>query len=109
MILHVNVTADHIQNGVRQDCGRCPIALALLDAAPRVVRTDEPRDLDKLPVFASPTSASAHVESVAEIFGYRRCLRGSLPEAAVLFIDAFDNRARVDPFEFDIEMEELPL
>ena len=32
--LHINVTQDHIDNGVKDNCKQCPVALAIIEQYP---------------------------------------------------------------------------
>ena len=74
----IEVKKKHIKEGTRLSCEECPIALALQDAG----------------------LSKAWVET--DSF----CVNGdefqALPLSAMLFIDKFDNKKKVEPFSFDI-------
>jgi hypothetical protein len=83
--LKISVTQEHIDNGVRGNCEKDPIALAMIDAkwmrpwvGPLTIRTD----------------------------GFNGgCMRQSFetPEIVWKFLSDFDNGRPVEPFEFEVE------
>ena len=79
----VRVTSEHIKHGEPDDCGKCPVALALLDAIPYA--TDVAVDHDELTVWVP-----GHM------------WQASTPPAAQLFIAEFDNFEPVAPFDFTV-------
>lgn len=82
----VRVTSEHISAGVRHDCGCCPVALAV-----RAALGDLPsRDVavDTIEITAWPGSGETWIAST--------------PPAARSFIEAFDGRQPVEPFEFTL-------
>jgi hypothetical protein len=77
----ITVTAQHIAEGVRESCVRCPVALAIADAFPGV------------PFWVG----SAHFfleEEEVEI---------DLPADAKEFISSFDDSRPVEPFSFTLD------
>lgn len=83
----INVTAEHIAKGERQECTRCPIALAIESAIP---------EADYLAVYS--TAAVFNVgDVIAEI---------ALPAAAERFIHSFDLGYSPEPFSFELTYPE---
>lgn len=85
MKLRVEVTAEDIANGKREDSESCPIALALL-------RCDG--------VFGAEVN-----EDITTVTPDDDRLSGSPPKEASDFIDNFDAGNDVEPFAFEIEVE----
>jgi len=81
----INVTAEHIENGVRENCERCPVALAIMDAFPG----------------ASGIYVESRVFSISRD-GYRRD-EIKLPREASEFIWDFDASKTVQPFSFELD------
>jgi len=83
----INVTADHIRRGVCGDMGKCPIALACVDAGLEYPAVDA----DRIDYEVAPG------------------LRGhSTPPVAIChFVENFDDGKHVDPFAFEMAVEEL--
>jgi len=75
----INITEEHIAKGVRGDCGRCPVALAMKAAFGPAVRI-------RVSVF------DYEVHSITR----------ELPEKARRFIHNFDQGTEVQPFSFEI-------
>jgi hypothetical protein len=88
-MIHVSVTPAHIERGARSDANECPIAWAMVDAG-----LEEPY-------------VGINVATWGRLNweGGRR-KRARLPRAAQLFIGAFDRDEEVEPFEFDLEVEQ---
>ena len=86
--LDISVTQFHIDNGKRNVCSQCPIALALLDKLHSI-------GLKNLWIKVWQVAYFNHdsTEGVAE-FVYH------MPERAIDFIEAFDNGNHVEPFTF---------
>ncbi len=74
------VTQEHIDNGVRDNCFECPVALAILTTTTEVV------DVER-----------SHI-AIGE-----RCY--PMPETARRFVAAFDLGEPVEPFSFSLEVE----
>jgi hypothetical protein len=85
----VEVTAEDIAKGRRNDCNRCPIAIAIKRSAGCAFAS------------AAPGVAFVSIDLDGGSTRYR------LPREASLFINDFDRYAGVDPFSFD--MERAPL
>ena len=89
MKLHITVTQKNIDEGVRENGQGCPIALALHDLGyPYVEVTPDGIRWD------------ADCEEMTA--------NSVLPDAASWFISRFDNNDPVEPFEFDVEMNDEP-
>lgn len=88
-LLTINVTQEHINAGIPEDCQRCPIALATLDA-----------------LQAWPTVSIAVDDDRIELEnGYTRAIY-PLPADARAFVSDFDSIDSViycEPFTFDVE------
>ena len=82
----VTVTAEHIAAGKREDCERCPIALAFAEIFPGSPYVDE------LAVIVTD-------EDGGETEFY-------LPAEAQEFIESFDNGLTVAPFTFSVRSED---
>lgn len=84
--MRVSVTQDHIDNGVKDDTGCCPIGLALKDCG-----------------IEDPEVQNSFVRW-EEVHGtWRRLKLPDLPAAARLFIERFDAGKPVAPFTFKLE------
>ena len=81
--LTVNVTQEHIHNGIRMKCRHCPVALALNEQHP--LPNEEWWGTNGREVFCGLEAE------------YR------LPIAAWQFVDAFDSGRNVKPFTFTLE------
>ena len=84
--MRIEVTQEHIDNGVRKDAGCCPVGLALKDAGVQ--------DPDVQRSFARWEEVSGE---------WRRTKLPELPAAAQLFIERFDAGEPVRPFTFRLE------
>ena len=86
----ISVRAKHIAKGKRQDCERCPIALAILDAIPGI---------DGIAVGPDEIAISS---------GELR-LPFSAPDEVLNFVWAFDQDGAdaVAPFSFDLDYPEV--
>ena len=85
----ITVTAEHIANGIRENCEHCPIALALAEAFP---------------------GAGVHVDGdyntgIAPNGGLGGWYEIQLPHEALEFIWDFDDGGaeKVVPFSFDVD------
>lgn len=83
----INVTRKHINDGIRGDCNRCAVALAVLDL-PGVCVAEVDGDIIR-----------AHPERGAMV-------AAGTPDEVVEFIERFDCDGIVDPFTFEVEFEE---
>ena len=79
--MKVKVNNDHIQYGVKRNCEKCPIALALQDEFP----------------YHAIEVGDDGVTIGADYY--------DLPEIAQDFISDFDDGMSVQPFEFMLDME----
>jgi hypothetical protein len=82
----VEVTQKHINKGLRNDCRRCPIALALKDAGLSDVV------VMRSIVLIHPRRGSQYRYSCA------------LPTSVSQFIESFDSIQGVEPFSFELEV-----
>lgn len=91
--MKISVTQEHISAGKKEDCQKCPIALAIIEVLPDT----------HVSVFAdlkSVCNAPAQFrDAYVRINGEARYL----PREASDFIDSFDCGRPVVPFEFDLE------
>lgn len=83
----VNVTAEHIAEGIRQDCERCPVALAIAAALP---------DLRYISVLS---------RAIIVLPRGRDFINIDTPRAVRKFVRDFDAGYGdpVEPFSFDLE------
>jgi hypothetical protein len=82
----INVTAEHIARGEPENCERCPVALAIMDALPGAGVPE---------VGPSQVTFRVADDKWADI---------DLPQAAGDFIETFDGgTADVEPFTFDLD------
>lgn len=86
MRVHLTVTEQHIAHGVREDCARCPIALALRDAVPGGV-------------------GAVVVDGALQITHDGVWWSANHTATTVAFIRAFDDGDLVEPFEMDLLFE----
>lgn len=92
MFVKISVTEKDIAKGRRDDCVACPIALAIKRTLPNV---------EQINVTASNFSLIGRDKRGT------RCYEGGfLPFAVRFFIIRFDNGRTVQPFEFEIEVDE---
>lgn len=81
----INVTAEHIAQGVQAECTRCPIALAIGEALP------------------DATYVSVNLRAIELTDGpHEVYLQDPLPIRARAFIREFDNGWPVRPFSFEL-------
>ena len=85
MILHVQVTSEHIKNGKKSTLISCPIALAV-------------KQLGYKEVFVTPFGMACIDPSTDST------LRVELPEVARKFIRSFDADQDVTPIEFYLQV-----
>jgi hypothetical protein len=85
MKLKIDVTHEDIQNGRRNDCFACPVALAFKRAG-----------------FDHPY---VWYTSVWEYEGSKN-RKAILPDSAREFIDAYDTGLILDPFSFEVEVSD---
>lgn len=84
--MQIQITAEHIQNGERQSCFKCPIALAL-----------EEKFYDWRVGTVLVEIKQKEDSRWQEFF---------LPITAQKFIHAFDNNLEVEPFNFQLFIKE---
>jgi hypothetical protein len=83
----INVTADHITRGVREDCERCPVALAIIDVFP---------DLAYVSVGSEALSLQRRGDDTRTDL--------DVPCDVLNFVwDFDDNTGPVQPFSFDLD------
>lgn len=82
--MKIQVTQDHIKNGVRGNCTKDPVALALLDAG-----------------FIAPWVSPTRIKYTDKEFGYRHEV--DVPENVMDFLFRFDNELPVSSFNFEVE------
>lgn len=85
----IQVTRDDIVNGRKNDCGACPVALALLRLLTALNMSDAV-------VNVFPSSATVYGEDYTPIFHM------SFPSKVYNFIYAFDKGNQVEPFEIEM-------
>ena len=88
MKLAIEVTEDHIQRGLSGSPQRCPIALAIKEAA------------------GHAAGVSVGCQSVS-IRLYRRHRKYYLPENAIQFVEVFDNSGTGQPFVLELDSENM--
>lgn len=100
MKLHIDVTAQDIKDGVRKDGAHCPIALALS-------RAIEDVDFD-CPVGVVEVNGPA-ISIICQSEGHYQDRRwtGMASSEAILFQEDFDGFRITEPFEFDLQVEEV--
>lgn len=76
--MRIDVTQDDIDAGIRIDCTHCPIALAVRRLIP----------------YANVGCYTVYADEMPDYV---------LPQPAIDFIRAFDNKRPVKPFSFDME------
>jgi hypothetical protein len=84
--MRINVTQKHIDEGVKEDCNFCPVALAFLEA-----------------------TGKAYMISSRYIYDERGIYRDKLPPEVIAWIKNYDGYGEDDgykpePFFFDIEL-----
>lgn len=84
-LVRVKITQDHIIKGTRASCSNCPVALAL-------------RDATGIKWFVS--------QSYLGTVGCYNNIEVKLPPRVSVFISSFDLGVHVEPFEFDVQLEE---
>jgi hypothetical protein len=83
--MRINVTQEDINKGCQNDSGTCPIALALSRA----------------------TGNAVHVRAIyASVYNWSLLYTTDLPIEARLFIRDFDSGKHVDPFSFELELQD---
>jgi hypothetical protein len=83
----LSVTREHIKKGKAGDCGKCPVALALLDGLPN----------------ATKVSVDEDSIIVVEAKGNGRTVSYHVPRSVERFINNFDDEEPVKPFAFKLE------
>lgn len=78
----IHVTQEHINCGLKNDCCRCPVALAIAPFGPRLFVQGECLTYDRF-----------NVDGI------------KLPKIAVQFIEDFDKQCPVEPFSFNLSAE----
>lgn len=90
-LVKIDVTAEDIANGVPSNCGKCPIALALLRVVPSPIVLNVDGDSVSFCLPSKPSGLHPHAAS-------------DLPFVAQWFVQDFDNGQPVVPFSFDFWM-----
>jgi hypothetical protein len=85
----INVTAEHIAAGERENCERCPVALAIRDAFPHLVYIE-----------VAPEGISISLRG-ADIWGLKAHV--DVAREVQEFIRAFDSGEPVEPFTFELD------
>jgi len=85
----IEVTAEDIAHGVREDCERCPISRALTRA---------------LPIRSVIVEGGVQGVAVQEKGTFYRFF-ATLPEDADAFVERFDRGEDVAPFAFDLRFQ----
>ena len=80
----IQVTQEHIEHGIPNNCSCCPIALAVQEVFPRQIVEVGQFDLT--------------------VGGTKRHLEYELPEEASDFVEQFDMGHYVRPFDFELEI-----
>jgi len=93
----VQVTREHIQAGIREDCAMCPVALALVAAGFRNPDVDQDRFTADVPDGFLPG------DSFDVDWGE---VRGTWGHDIRSMILAFDRTGRLEPFAFDVDTGE---
>jgi len=83
--MRIVVTQKHIDAGMRKDCERCPVALALIDA-----------------------HVSFYGISSTRVHSFKEPRILELPDVATAFIHRFDDGEAVEPFEFELPSKQKP-
>lgn len=87
----IRVTAEHIEEGIPQDCEDCPIALAIVE------QWDGPINHHDIAVD------NREVLVIQRHRGGQRSFTAQLPPEAMRFVQSFDDGYQVEPFEFTVE------
>lgn len=85
----INVTQDHIDRGVKEDCEKCPVALAVFETVPGCVYAD-----------VSDIGIKVHIRDVAN--GGYGVSTTKAPASVPAFYAAFDSGRPVKPFSFEL-------
>lgn len=88
--IQINVTQQHIEDGARRSCDRCPIALAMLKAG------------FPSPYISSTWARLNHDYGQPEHQGRRQQV--NLPKIVQQFVRSFDSHHSVHPFSFTIKV-----
>jgi len=83
--MQINVTQQHIDNGIKSDCRLCPIALALLP-----LFTNLPIEVDSCCIEIGCCIGSDDIQYYS-------------PDSVIKFITAFDSSFPVKPFYFELQ------
>jgi hypothetical protein len=90
----IRVTQHYIDHGVKEDCGKCPAALAIIDAV----------------IGATGRAYRVVVDGMyIRFYGWnsRQVGKVETPETVIEFIEAFDSDRPVSPFEFPLDLDFL--
>lgn len=88
VVLEIDVTADDILNGVREDALACPVALAAMRAT-----------------GCGHVMTDGDVLRIDESGG--ETMEGNLPDSVAEFVSRFDRGDPVLPFSFGVELEPI--
>ena len=97
MIYHIAVTQADIEKGQCSSAHQCPIARA----ATRIIFG---REVDDEAIISPDRVAVTNEIKVYYGKGHLFMERGFLPQEARDFVNRFDSRLSVEPFEFDVEV-----
>jgi hypothetical protein len=92
--MRINVAQKDIDDGVRESCAACPVALAIR----RKIRQGGIAVADRYMVVSGVQVTSSHTLIGTSSY--------SNPPEARAFIVAFDSGETVEPFSFDLPIEE---
>jgi hypothetical protein len=85
----INVTQEHINNGIPTKCGLCPVALAINDVLNNTYYHAY--------VYHNEIDIANNSFAVKQSF--------DLPESVKLFINKFDKNLPVEPFKFELDID----
>ena len=91
--MKIKVTETHISNGVRSDANLCPIALAIRE---QLLLSDKDH-----------VDVGGNSEIILRVCTKKQELTFEIPKEATTFINAFDDREPVEPFEFELTEVEV--
>ena len=90
MIIQIDVTQDHINNGKRYECNACPIALAFQ----KHINDDYSFEIN-----------DEYIDVVTKFNGYTQD-EITVPYTVTAFVRNFDSRKPVEPFSFQIDIQD---
>lgn len=104
----VTVTAEHIAEGIREDCEKCPVALAIRDAFPELAYvTDEDGEITvELGPRGFPYITVSPEEITIQPGPQAPGIHIATPRVVEEFIYDFDDGWNPLPFTFDLDYPE---